>query len=1611
MARVRTNWRLWQLGLLALALAACDSNTQAASTEGPNDNVSTAGLRLDEAHIASTLSDNQLNVRLVLERSGSAAAAGTVQIVLERLGEEAPVAQGEAAFMARDARTEVPVTIPLMTPPDPANPADLANYVLRYRVTWDGAPLWGRRSLWASVRLAEAQLLSSDTFQADLPAFVRVMTRDPNSGEALADLPVTVALHRADAEPVILFEGRTDAFGQLAPQLELGEALVGDGELVVRVETPTGPQEMRAAVAVQRATKVLVTTDKPIYQPGQTMHLRTLALRRPDLTPAANTPVVFEVFDGKDNKVERRERMSDAFGVASMKFQLAREVNMGRYRIVTTVGDTVTEKTVTVSRYSLPKFDLDLDLNETVYFAGDRLVGTVSARYFFGQPVAGGAVAVSASTLDVGETVFANVQGATNDEGLYRFEVQIPEYVVGQPLEQGGGLVNLALEVTDAAGQSRSVARLVRIARGPLEVVVLPESGAYVPGVAQRLLIRATDPAGRPVAARHDLVVNGQMQPPVHSDDAGMAALRVLSFEPQLDVRVLSTLGDDQVSADHVFVANDSAPEGALLLTTEQALYTVGDTLRAHVQLAGATDRIYVDVIRAGQTVLTDTVQPDAEGRATFELDLGPDHAGALRVSAYYLAQGATLRRDVAQVYVDVADGLSVEFETDRDVYLPGEAAQLTVRVTDAAGNGRPAAVGLQGVDEAVFSLMEFRPGLENTYFRIEGELAEPRVQVGVPGLATLTAQAGAVADPVRQRQAEMLFAAAGDQASHAVAINTFKAAQGAVAGLTRPHLQPVVNAVTADLSVAANASGDPWAFDSARWLSRNAGTRYDPWGQPVRFEIVNDWTLRTTSRGADELPGTSDDLSINTNLHNVLVNARDDFAGGGPGQGPPQAGGGDVDLDGTPDPAPEGGGGNEGVRVRRDFPETLFVEPALITDADGEATMTIPLADSITTWRISALANSADGLLGSRDGGIRVFQDFFVDIDFPATLTRGDEFHVPLALYNYLDRPQQVRLEIEAADWYSLVGEPDLELMLNPGEVAGVRLPIRVERVGLHALTVVARGEAMSDAVARRILVEPDGQKVEGIVSGALDGNVEHAVTIPAEAVPDSGTLLVKLYPGVFSQVVEGMDGILRMPGGCFEQTSSSTWPNVLVARYMEDSGTGSPELMLRANEYINAGYQRLLTFEVDGGGFEWFGNPPSHTVLTAYGLLEFTDMAQVRPVDADMIARTRAWLLGQQQDDGRWEAARGLDETGLLTDPTTITAYVAFALAEAGEAGPEMARAKQYLQGRWQEMGTYTLSLTANFMVAYQRDDAWTGQLLGKLAETIEGVVEGQPGQHWQTDEQTTTYGQGDPAYIETTALATHALLAARAHPQLADAALAWLVTKKSPGGAWGSTAGTVWTIKCLLESLAGGRDENADATVRVLLDGVERASFRVTPETSDVMRQADLTEWVVAGEAHTVSLVKAGEGNLQYSVVQSHHVPWVETPPAEGPLHIDVSYDRTTLAVDDMVTATVRVSNDDLEFADMVMVDLGIPPGFDLVTSDLDALVEGQVFSKYEFTERQLLLYFTLVHPERPIEFQYRLVARDPIRAQAPRTRVYSYYNPDVGAEAQPIEFEVE
>ena len=203
----------------------------------------------------------------------------------------------------------------------------------------------------------------------------------------------------------------------------------------------------------------------------------------------------------------------------------------------------------------------------------------------------------------------------------------------------------------------------------------------------------------------------------------------------------------------------------------------------------------------------------------------------------------------------------------------------------------------------------------------------------------------------------------------------------------------------------------------------------------------------------------------------------------------------------------------------------------------------------------------------------------------------------------------------------------------VESGRVGAAQFTMEAKRIGKFKLTLAARMNGTRTAPTSWCAKSksiPNGREQNMVFNGRLETTVQHDVNFPATSIPDASKIFVRLYPGPLSQVIEGMDSMLRMPGGCFEQTSSSTYPNVLALDYMKRTKKLTPEVHAKAEGFIANGYQRLLTFEVPGGGFSWFGRAPANKILTAYGLMEFSDMSKVYDVDPKVIQRTQQWLAG---------------------------------------------------------------------------------------------------------------------------------------------------------------------------------------------------------------------------------------------------------------------------------------------------------------------------------------------------------------------------------------------
>jgi len=1010
-------------------------------------------------------------------------------------------------------------------------------------------------------------------------ATIRVVTADFETDEPIGGVAVRIELvgpgnGPESEERTLLCEQRTNAHGTLegsftVPELPEG----GDYRIEVAAVTAQGTTgRVGYDVRVKNAFAIYLTTDKPIYKPTQEMHIRALVLRKFDLKPLQGEEALIEIEDPKGNKVFKRAQALSEFGIADARFTLADEISTGRYTIRLRAGQATAEKKVTVDRYVLPKFQVQCDLDKDFYMPKDAVVGSLQTEYFFGKPVAGATVEVKASTFDVAFRQFTAWKGKTDETGSCRFEITLPDYFVGQPLTQGKGLVSFEIAVTDTADHQEKKTVNTTVSEGSLVINAIPGRGAVVAGLENTVFIATTYPDGSPARCRASWRLldgaddasasgGGMGTGPdaiLETDEMGLCELKLAvpkaaqasNTACRLHVRAVDERGN---TAEKTFDLERQPGDEGLLVVPDKGIYEVGDTMRLAVLSTQPDSTIYLDIVKDKQTLLTKSFDLSG-GRGSLSLDIPPDLFGLLEIHAYQIRRSLNIIRDATRVFVNRADDLAIEISLDKSEYLPAEKAVLEFQVKDGTGHPVLSALGLYIVDEAVFGLSELQPGLEKVFFMLEKELLTPRYQIrDVTQDILLGALPVDRAGNVRQqRAARVLFSSTEPPPPLSLALSSCEE-------LIEQRLAEAQRKIWAAVQARAQA-GKGWVGADLTSLVEDgfltAEELLDPWGHSLKrggctCASCVQRQLVLVSWGPDAREQTGDDLFIDTRglVHDefklgwgvepaALVRrgggvrerlaegraklrqlgytaAKDERVAGEAGA---------ATLAATPAPV---------ARVREFFPETLLVVPQLITDAKGWARLEVDLADSITTWRLSAFASSPTGALGSTTHPIRVFQDFFVDIDFPVELTQNDIVAVPIAVYNYLDKPQQVRLVAEDAPWLELLEGAEKIVALEPGEVTAVYFPVRVKEIGRQSFCVKAHGVEMSDAIRRVVDVVPDGKRFETVFNGRILDEVSHDLVIPPASIEGSYKIVVKFYPGVVCQLLEGMEGLLRMPFG----------------------------------------------------------------------------------------------------------------------------------------------------------------------------------------------------------------------------------------------------------------------------------------------------------------------------------------------------------------------------------------------------------------------------------------------------------------------------------------------
>jgi len=653
-------------------------------------------------------------------------------------------------------------------------------------------------------------------------------------------------------------------------------------------------------------------------------------------------------------------------------------------------------------------------------------------------------------------------------------------------------------------------------------------------------------------------------------------------------------------------------------------------------------------------------------------------------------------------------------------------------------------------------------------------------------------------------------------------------------------------------------------------------------------------------------------------------------------------------------------------------------------------------------------VAISKEKGLGVAESQLVTFQPFFLTIDLPYAAIRGEEFPVKVAIYNYLDEPQSVQVDIESADWFDLLDVGTKTIEIGPNDIGGTQFMISPTQLGQNGVKITARSTVAADAVIKNIIIEPEGvsrEMVENLILSA-GATLEANTDIPLVAIDGSGRAYLTITSSYLTQTIEGLEGLIQMPFGCGEQNMIVFAPDVFITKYLQASGQLKPEIMAKAEMLMLTGYQRQLTYRHNDGSFSAFGESDEigSLFLTAFVLKSFSQAEDLIYIDSNILDEARDWITGYQKADGSFEPVGFIHHQeifGGLTGETALTAYVAIALMEAGD-NTASAKAVSYLETQLDNIDrAYTMAL-----VTYALEKGNSPLSARAYEKMMVMASEDENGLYWGDEfeplplEEEEIMPRRSPhmtntAAIEATGYATLALVE-HGDAMNASRAAKWLVSKRNALGGYGSTQDTVVALEALTSFGTGARaDIDLDIAVQTSQGTTE---LTLNQENFDVLQIVEIPVNDI------VTIKTEGKGEAIAQVVKRFNLPEAGTT-EQDILTIDVSYDATEVAVNDLITVSVHLSfNPPMPMeAGMTVLDISIPTGFEPVTETITELVEqNENFKRYEIAGRKVIFYIENLLPGDTLDFSFKAIAVYPVKAKGVSSQAYSYYQPEITGE---------
>ncbi|HIM31677.1 MAG TPA: A-macroglobulin complement component [Planctomycetes bacterium] len=1350
------------------------------------------------------------------------------------------------------------------------------------------------------------------------------------------------------------------------------------------VEDNSGKHSLTSSQSLGGLDRYLthISTDKPLYRPGEQLRVRGVVLHGDSHKPM---PASLHVAGLVTIKGPKGDTVAAGYAnghdsVMAFAWNIPVEQAGGQYTIhmQTMNGYAPAERTFEIRAYRAPRLKSQIKFIRDGYGPSDQVAATLHVERAEGGVPKNATVTVTAR-VD-GDEVFRG-QSSVDDQGNCSTRFQLPEII-----RRGEGVLSMAIK---DGGVVETATKTIPILLQTVDLSMYPEGGELVAGLKTRIYFEAFTPAGKP-ADLAGVVIDklGVEIAKFRSEHEGRGRfeLKPKSGE-QYRLRITEPAG---IKTE--FPLPKVSSTGATI-STRRDIYLPNRQI--DLRVSSTHPVVTVTISKREKLIYRTSVK--RQGRVRFK---PPAEIDGVLVATVWDQAGKPLAERL--LFRQPKRMVRVQLSADADRYSPGGRAKVSVLTTDERGNPISAIVSVTVTDDSVLEMIDKREQAPNlrTMVLLESEVRE-------------LADAHIYLDASNAGSPRALDLLLGTQGWRRFAFVH-------PAEFSKRHNQAARRVLASVQQMVLGRGSAGWAFKKDFQVDRS---RIAIPQLGAKFQRDGDDEFRPDDKAQELKP-----------REQLAAAERED---GKPAEGEARQkldalNGLDLakDADGKRRLAQFGlgGGGGFGGRAalvmssdfvavrlyahqvredrkpndRIDFAETLYWHAGVKTDENGRGAIEFHLNDAVTSFRVSADAFSGNGGLGGQSLQIESVKPFYLEPKLPLEVTQGDRILAPLGIVNATGE-QLADGSIEVSG-HGFQPNPDLEkFTLNGDERRRALLEMLAGESGVHAIVLDGQAGQRTDRITRRLVVQPRGFPVESAKGGLLAGNskVEYEIVIPSDVVPNSISGRVVIYPTPLASMTEALQRLIREPSGCFEQTSSTTYPLVMAQQYFMSHQGVDPALIERTAGILEKGYNRLLGFESKGGGFEWFGRAPGHDALTAYGILEFTDMSQVRFVDEAMLQRSRAWLLKQRDGKGGFIRQASTLHTW-LADPEISNSYNLWALLESGEQADLSTEVLWVRDAGEKTQNTYVMALAAN-VLGLAGDREGQNHLLDELAgmQDSDGSLKGAT---------RSVVGSGGAALnIETTALAVMAWLKNPSYVDNVEQSIKYLA-ENCKAGRFGSTQSTVLALRAIVAYDQSRAMPKAPGTLRLLVDGRQiGAAVVFTAKEQGAIELPEISGPLSPGK-HVVTVVMEDGSKMPYSMAFDFYREKPDSS-ADCQLHLEVELRDTKLTEGTATEANVTVINrSDSEVASPVAI-IGVPGGLEVRHDQLKELVKADTIAAYEVIGREIILYWRVLDAEQRVELPLSLIAEIPGDYTGPASRAYLYYTDEFKQWSDPLRVNIQ